>query len=164
MELNLSKMFEKQAKLNAEIYRKHDLSFQEIKDESKLALMAEIMELCNETRCFNYWSTKKRSADDVVLEEYADVLHFSFSQALYYKVDPNIKINPVKKEVNKKELVLKFLSLIKLYDNLHDEKSCQAFLVHLLELGFSLGYDFEQIQNAYFKKWDKNWAIQAAIN
>lgn len=164
MKIDLTKMFELQIALNKKIYDKHDIKvFDEIKNESHLALMAEIMELCNETRCFNYWSKKVRSADEVVLEEYADVLCFIFTQALVYEVPRLIEIKTIEATNDKKIITKMFLKLIDLYTKIKDKNSCYVFLVQLFELGFALGYNLEQIENAYTKKIEKNHNIQDDI-
>ena len=37
------------------------------------------------------------------------------------------------------------------------------FLKELFELGFALGYNWDQIYNAYLKKVDKNYKIQESF-
>lgn len=44
-----------------------------------LALQVEISELANATRCFKHWSCKPSEKKEVLLEEYADILHFFLS-------------------------------------------------------------------------------------
>ena len=50
--------------------------------EKGLALLIELAELANETRCFKFWSTKGPSDDAVILEEYVDSIHFLLSLVL----------------------------------------------------------------------------------
>ena len=40
------------------------------------ALMVEVSELSNATRCFKYWSTKEPETKERILDELADVIHF----------------------------------------------------------------------------------------
>jgi len=46
-----------------------------------LALHVEVSELANATKCFKYWSTKPSEPQEIILDEFADVLHFVFSVA-----------------------------------------------------------------------------------
>ena len=54
-----------------------------------LALLVEIGELANETRCFKYWSNKPASEREVILEEYVDGLHFILSIGIDLGIDKN---------------------------------------------------------------------------
>jgi dimeric dUTPase (all-alpha-NTP-PPase superfamily) len=58
-----------------------DVSEKERLTSNILALMVETSEMANEIRSFKYWSKKERSPDDVILEEFVDVLHFYLSIA-----------------------------------------------------------------------------------
>lgn len=51
----------------------------ELITKQTLALLVEIGEFANETRCFKHWSKKEPSPKDVQLEEYVDALHFLLS-------------------------------------------------------------------------------------
>ena len=51
-----------------------------------LALLVEIGELANETRCFKYWSNKPASEREVILEEYGG-LHFILSIGIDLGID-----------------------------------------------------------------------------
>lgn len=44
-----------------------------------LALLVELHELANETKCFKFWSSKPVGNREKVLMEYVDVLHFILS-------------------------------------------------------------------------------------
>ena len=58
-----------------------------MKDKNILSLLVEIGELANEVRCFKYWSTKPRSSDKIVLEEYAYVLIMILTLCNYLDAD-----------------------------------------------------------------------------
>ena len=47
--------------------------------EKGLALLVELAELANETRCFKFWSMKGPSEIAIILEEYVDSIHFILS-------------------------------------------------------------------------------------
>ncbi|GHU52730.1 hypothetical protein FACS189496_3320 [Bacilli bacterium] len=54
MELNLKKIFLSQQKLNEVILKKANKSYDEVKNELKLALLVELAELANEVKSFKY--------------------------------------------------------------------------------------------------------------
>lgn len=162
--IDLSQILDIQKKLNNDIYETQNVNFENTKNKLHLALMAELMELCNETRCFNYWSLKKRSTDDVILEEYADVLCFILTECIYYEVDLiEVQIDRYSTIDDNEIITLSFIELIKLYAEIDSKKTCLMFLKHFIELGYKLGYEFEEIKEAYKKKCEKNHNIQKQI-
>lgn len=166
MKINLKDMFDIQRNLNEDIFKTQNKTFSEIYERSHLALMCELMELANETRCFNYWSKKTRGHDDDILEEFADVLCFIFSECIFYGLDKEPEIyledNLLIKQDNI-NLTKKFLYLISLYSKIKDKSTCLEFLSNLLILGYELGYNFKQIKEAYEKKCIKNHKVQESF-
>ena len=82
MQYDLKPMLSLQKELNKKIRETQCIKYEEIKTQSHLSVLIELMELCNETRCFNYWSKKQRGSDEAVLEEFADVLCFILTEIL----------------------------------------------------------------------------------
>src|SRR5690606_12300132 len=92
--MNLSKLFEMQAKLDAHIEREHPRKENEDRLAKKvLALQVELGELCNCWRGFKYWSNdqepgtvkyieNRKHRQNPLLEEYVDCLHFLLSIGL----------------------------------------------------------------------------------
>lgn len=81
------KIYEVQRKLDERILMNHKLEQEELLSSKILALLVELGELANETRCFKFWSTKQASEENVILEEYVDCLHFILSIGLEIKAD-----------------------------------------------------------------------------
>ena len=77
--MNLQKLFQMQNTLDKRIQAEHHLEGVPLLHKKILSLQVELGELANETRCFKFWSTKKPSSNDVILEEYVDCLHFILS-------------------------------------------------------------------------------------
>ena len=79
--MNLDKLYKMQKELDNYIIKNRNIvmSEEELLDNTILALLVEIGELANTTRCFKHWSTKGMMEREVVLEELADVLHFYLS-------------------------------------------------------------------------------------
>ncbi|TWT08952.1 dUTP diphosphatase [Planomicrobium sp. CPCC 101079] len=79
--MKLQKLFIMQKELDRFIQSNRDIS-EDVFRKKGLALLVELAELANETRCFKFWSTKGMSERSVVLEEYVDSIHFLLSLGL----------------------------------------------------------------------------------
>lgn len=155
--VDLKEVLDYQAQFDNLIFTNNGVNYQKIKDQSHLALMTELMELCNEIRCFNYWSTKHRNNDAEVLSELADSLSFAYSEAIQrYNLDHNTKleIECLEKSDDKEKQTLKFLEIINLYNQTKDVATMKKFLTSLIELGYLLGYDFQTQVKAHHDKCD----------
>lgn len=80
--LKWNDLFAMQQKLDTYIIDQQSLEGQDVLEEKFLALLVELGELANETRCFKFWSQKASSEKTVVLEEYVDNIHFLLSIGL----------------------------------------------------------------------------------
>ena len=69
------------------LLRNTSLEDKDLEENKILALLVEISELANETRCFKHWSKKGPSEESVLLEEYVDSLHFFLSIANHHQYD-----------------------------------------------------------------------------
>ena len=77
--MQLEKLFKMQKALDQHIEEKHELQQEDLFNRKVLALLVEVGELANETRCFKFWSVKPSSEKSVVLEEFVDGIHFILS-------------------------------------------------------------------------------------
>lgn len=68
-----------QNELDERIMAIHHLNRNQTREKRVLALVVEIGELANETRCFKFWSLKGPSEREVLLEELSDTVHFTVS-------------------------------------------------------------------------------------
>ena len=85
MAIELKELFAAQAKLDERIAHDHNVSYASTRDRRIMALIVEIGELANATRCFKYWSNKGSEDKEIVLDEYADGLHFFLSLGIDIK-------------------------------------------------------------------------------
>ena len=190
--MNLQKLFEMQAKLDADITAHHPVQEGENRLEKKvLALLVELGECANEWRGFKFWSNdqeprvtetcgacsgrgKKRRIEartgreryftcqrcnglgvkgNPLLEEYVDCLHFILS------IGNDLGITSFENDAWESpfdEGVLVafnelFLRVTVLYARRLDENYNNAF-ESLLVLGATLGFTWEQIEQAYYDK------------
>lgn len=68
-----------QNELDERIMAIHHVTRDQTRAKRVLALVVEIGELANETRCFKYWSLKGPSDKETLLEELSDTVHFIVS-------------------------------------------------------------------------------------
>ncbi|MDY0100486.1 MAG: dUTP diphosphatase [Bacilli bacterium] len=156
---DLSELYGLQARLDETIALKHGTSYESTKDDRLLALLVEISELANETRVFKYWSTKGPSNKNILLDEYADGLHFFLS------IGVALKTKKFSYVIQKENLSLTkhfhelFALISKLIDNYNIEnytKAIQLFLNLILSLNFTI----LEVKDAYLKKLQENYKRQ----
>ena len=101
MEINLETLFQEQFKLDKTIQEKHQVTYQDTLIKRILALLVELGECLNETRSFKFWSYKKPSPNEVILEEYVDALHFYLSLGLCLNIDKFVyEYNLISEDIN----------------------------------------------------------------
>lgn len=162
MNIVLSDLFEKQLELDANINNTHKVSHKSTKQERFLALLVELGELANETRCFKYWSLKPSSQRDILLDEYADGLHFILSLGLVFNFSFTV-LDYESLSTSKKETTILFVEMYQKVINFRNSESLedyQSVFVAFLSLGSCLGFSSEDIRNAYFKKLVINYTRQ----
>ena len=98
--MNVKKLSEMQKVLDERIVKEHGLEGKDLEENKILALLVEVNELANETRCFKHWSTKGPSEESVLFEEYVDSLHFFLSIANDISMISTGCINPIWKILN----------------------------------------------------------------
>lgn len=157
--VNIKELYSLQANLDQEIADKHNVTYESTHSRRLLALIIEIGELANETRCFKYWSNKGPSAKEVVMDEFADGLHFLLSLGI------PLNANKFDYEITKSEdeLTMQFHNVYQLatdllnhYDLVSYEKCFQAYL----NLAPSLGMNEQDIINSYKAKLSVNYKRQ----
>lgn len=82
--INLEELLEMQKDLDTEILKKYNSrnfpkEQSDFLTERLLAMIVEVSELANATRCFKYWSLKPAEPKERLIDEYADCLHFLLS-------------------------------------------------------------------------------------
>ena len=154
IKIDLSEIFKQQVKLDKHIQSNHNLKYSDILEELKLALAVEMGELANEVRCFKFWSYKLPSEKSVILEEYVDGIHFITSLAIANEVKDyhSWEIEIENKQYSKYEITVLFNNLFKSTSDLNDQKSIVSWYKKYIKLGYALGFEFNDIKQAYQKK------------
>ncbi|CAM3922552.1 dUTP diphosphatase [Lederbergia lenta] len=159
--MTLQEWFSMQDELDKYIEEEHGLQNTNLVERKILALLVEIGELANETRCFKFWSKKPASDQAIVLEEFVDGVHFilSIGNELGFS-DRDIPI--VSSEANE-DLVQSFLKIYQLIDKLRQNRTGESFeelMRQYFILGQSLGFSINDVQTAYKKKNEVNYKRQ----
>lgn len=155
MQIYIQDLMKIQNELDTRIFTIHQTSRSQTRNDRILALLVEVGELANETRCFKYWSTKKASADEVIFEEFSDVVHFALSLG----IDLDFKDEEVHFEKSSLSLNDQFH---RVYACIHQFSKSQEKedYVHMMQTIFtladSLGLDAEGIRERYLLKNKKN--------
>ncbi|PEE36084.1 dUTP diphosphatase [Bacillus pseudomycoides] len=161
--MNLVKIFSMQKVLDNRIVKEHGLEGQNIFYNMILALQVEISELANETRCFKHWSNKGPSEKEVILMEYVDGLHFIASLGNGIQFNPNeysVKLLDHNADVyTSSTLVSQFNNVYETVSEFRATQSIEIYeelLYSYLGLGKKLGFTFDEIEQAYYKKNEVN--------
>lgn len=141
----LDEMFDK-------IYDNHNIKTIE---KNIVELLVEIGEFANETRCFKYWSNKKPSDKEIILDEYADC----FIMALYFCNMVKITLDEDFIVVNETDIVAQFKELYKVVSKLDcnlDKKIVKEILSNIVNLGKLLSFTNEDIIDGCLTKINRN--------
>lgn len=147
----INNLYKIQKDLNDRIVTDHNLNEKAIENDRYMALLVELGELANETRCFKYWSLKPPSEKSVILEEYSDVLHFLLTVGLSLN-SPHLSFYNKDSEKSLTEL---FLSM---YNDINIIRSLKSTFVYIrlfntfMLIGQNLGFSEAEIYNSYLSK------------
>lgn len=157
MILDTKQLYEIQDILDKRIFEKHEVSREETTIRRILALLVEVGELANETRCFKFWSTKKASEKKVILEEYVDGIHFLLSLGIDLEVTPeNIECEDSGEFEDVTNLFIKVYEKSCLLRNYFCEELYVDTFETYLQIANVLGFTNEDIVSAYVLKNEEN--------
>lgn len=148
-----------QAELDKYIVRKHDLVEKDLFNEKYLALLVELGELANETRCFKFWSTKPRNEISVILEEYVDNIHFILSLG----IEKGYLFETITLESHTASETEQFNRVFAACTAFHQDPTQFNYMKlfeNYLQLGKILGFSESDIQQAYKQKNEINYERQ----
>ena len=157
--MDWSSLYDMQHDLDNYIESNNDLHNKDVFQEKYLALLVELGELANETRCFKFWSEKPPSEKHVILEEYVDGIHFLLSLG-----------NEIGQQYKSRPLPAGKISMTKQFNHVFER--CAEFYRHpeethykdmmesYLQLGELLGFTDTDIKKAYHEKNEVNYDRQ----
>lgn len=148
-----------QKKLDTYIEENHQLQEKNLFDDKILALLVEMGELANETRCFKFWSTQTEVDEEAILEEYVDGIHFLLSLGLeknflFESLDVGSQSFTLTEQFNE---VYRLASLFKEKTTMENYK---LLFMNYVQLGDLLGFTPADIEKAYLEKNEVNFNRQ----
>lgn len=163
--MNITKLLDKQRELDVFIVKGKNLGDaydNKFLEDRKLAVLVEIGEFANTTRCFKYWSNKGPESKEVILDEAADCLHFILSLITLTSTEVMVNLEDIVMaanialEVGPVNLTTGFNTLYELAINEHWEDVLKSLVALVTVLGFTL----EDLEDAYMKKHEVNYQRQ----
>lgn len=156
--MQFRQLFEKQRQLDRFIEENQHVQ-KDVFDEKGLALLVELSELANETRCFKFWSTKGPSERAVLLEEFVDSVHFMLSlgnmRGFLLEEWPYLK--------EKQKLTETFLNTIQTiltFLQHQTEENYRAMWEQYSLIAYNLNFTIDDVLQAYELKNEKNYERQ----
>lgn len=157
--IDLSPLFAKQKELDDNIAKNHHVSYETTRNKRSLALLVEIGEFANATRTFKYWSNKSSMPKNVVLDEYADGLHFFLSLGIDSCVKSSL-VELIETDSTPTDIFLKLYDDInKYFISRADDDYFEAFKTFLSLLS-PLNLTIEELEIAYYYKLKENYHRQ----
>lgn len=157
--MELTKLFSMQRELDSFIQKNHDQPV-DVFEKKGLALLVELAELANETRCFKFWSMKGPSENDVILEEYVDSIHFLLSLGIEKGFDSLLNWPQGEIEGNLTQLFLKTTAAIHHFLYELTKETYDMIWVHYGAIAKELGFSSTDIIGAYIAKNEENYIRQ----
>ncbi|MHC0037414.1 dUTP diphosphatase [Pseudoneobacillus sp. C159] len=158
--MQLVKLYEMQKSLDSHIESNHQLENENLIEKKILALLVEVGELANETRCFKFWSLKPPARREKILEEFVDGVHFILSLGLECGFE-QYQLNLESKHLQ--DLTQQFLtvfSAINLFKEGQSFENYQKLFSAYLSLAELLGLSYQDIEQAYILKNEVNYERQ----
>ena len=157
--IELEELFKAQAQLDATIAQNHNVSYATTRHRRIMACYVEIGELANVTRCFKYWSNKPSEAQDIVLDEYVDGLHFFLSLGIDIKASKRV-YHYTKHSDDLTNQILEVYRLASIFLKKQDEKSYVKAFQAFINIVPILKVRWTTIEKAYYKKLGENYHRQ----
>ena len=155
MKLSIQSLVQQQAILDQRIFDLHETSRIDTLMERILAMIVEVGELANETRCFKFWSIKPASDMEVIAQEFSDGIHFILSLG----IDLGDDQSDVESIIVQGSLTQQFLLCFETISQLSrsfDLKTYRTAFGYYLGIGERLGLSEQEIIEHYNKKNQTN--------
>ena len=159
--MNTKILFKMQKALDSHIESQHGLENEDLFDRKVLALLVEIGELANETRCFKFWSVKPASETETILEEFVDGVHFILSLGIECGFEDLESIT--QSQLDELDATKQFLAIYEYAQKFRTSRSKEDYVQlfqSYLKLAQLLGLNEDQIEQAYIKKNEVNYERQ----
>ena len=145
--------FKKILEVNKELDKVFDEKYSSDKDyynKNCIALLVELGEFINETKCFKYWSIKKSNMDNV-LEEYADCI----TMCLSFFTHLNVELDNIPNHSDINDMFILINEIFKdatLMIDCGNGELIKKIFSNLIYLGELLNLNNQDIYDACYKK------------
>ncbi|AWX69650.1 dUTP diphosphatase [[Mycoplasma] anseris] len=154
--MNLSDIFKTQIDLDRAIWEnvvEEEKENHHIK--ATIALIVELSEFANEVKAFKYWKKDKHINRTLMLEEFADGIHFLTSFANDFQIDPEIQL--IFQDHNFcLQLAYTYICFTKLLNDYTKQNVIEAYGAYLA-LGALVDITYDDILKAYRNKNQINY-------
>lgn len=157
--IEVGDLYPLQAKLDEEIHQLHHVDYESTHSRRVLALLVELGEFANETRCFKYWSLKGPSPKEVVLDEYADGLHFFLSLGIPLGMK-GFSVGLAGEQGPLYDRILEVYEAVSRFAKEGTEENYRKAFSLYLRLIPLFGANGEEVKSAYLKKLGVNYKRQ----
>lgn len=158
--MNIEKLYKMQQALDCHIEEQHGLLSENLIDRKVLALLVELGELANETRCFKFWSLKPASEHKVILEEFVDGIHFILSLGIETECKQAEIADDYLPSCTLSEQFLAIYSAVDEFRKSPGEKPYANLFREYMGLAAMLGFSGDDIMKAYMEKNEVNYERQ----
>lgn len=162
--MKLQKYFSYQSEIDDRIIHEKHLMGRDLFSKNRIALMVEIAELANEfPETFKYWSNKKNQYKKALIE-LVDIFNITLSIGLYFGKVPGQYVYHVSYMPINSHRHLKLEDVFKEFmvsaANI-EPKNYVMFMNDFLALIHTLGFSWEEFEDAYYAKLEINHDRQA---
>lgn len=152
---DLKDLFVLQKDLDLEIANNHHITYENTRNKRIVALLVELGEFANTTRTFKFWSNKTMEEKAVVLDEFADGLHFLLSLG----IDKGYIVDTIEVEDDNNALtenLLETYNLVSLYSKEQNIHNYLKMFTSYLRALFKIGCSWKEAKDAYYIKCKVN--------
>lgn len=122
-----------------------------------LGLLTELVEVLNETKIHKWWDRSEPNQDRLK-EELSDLLSHLGNLANELDADLIVTVDETQTTSLEKQFIYIAYKITTLpWRKMFGKHKLDTLISKYVELVYSLGFDMEEIQEAYFKKMEKNY-------
>lgn len=159
MTLKLNDIRALQNQLDEHIMANHQVTRPQTRIRRILALMVEIGELANETRTFKFWSFKKASEKEILLEELGDCVHFAVSLGIDLE-DNTAELEFIEREASLSEQFIDWMSETATLKTQFTLDQYKLVLSYIGSIALAMGFGADDVYDFYIKKNEINHSRQ----
>lgn len=159
--IDLNYVKKEQDKFIGYLHLVEGINYQESKFEVPmwltLALLSELVEVLNETKIHKWWD-RSQVNQDRLKEELADLLSHLGNLANELDADLIVTVDETQTTSLERQFIYIAYKITTLpWKKMFGRHKLDTLISKYVELVYSLGFDMEEIQEAYFKKMEKNY-------